>query len=100
MKTWAGVFAQDLRFIVRATLAVMRHHLIVRPRYGSTEWHAFRDNLLQDYDYRHGHSAIRPVPHAPPWSLGYPTIRDEKPPISLASLPVAAGPWPRGTVLH
>jgi hypothetical protein len=98
-KLWAGVFARDLGFIVKATVAVVRHHLKARPRYASAEWRAFRDTLQRDFDYRNGeHHPARPS--VAPWRVGYPTIADEKPPVSLASLPVTALPWPRGTVLH
>ena len=59
MKTWAMAFARDLRFVVKATVAVIRHHLTARPRYASAEWQAFIDYLERDFNYRHGHSDTR-----------------------------------------
>ena len=97
MRTWAAVFARDLRFAVKATLAVVRHHRSVRPRYASDEWNAFRDNLERDFNYRHRRSDIRPAPYVAPWSRGYPLISPETPPVTLANLP---WPWPRGMVFH
>lgn len=97
MRTWAAVFATDLRFAAKATLAVVRHHQAVRPRLGGDVWKAFKTYLERDYNYRHGHSDIRPAPYAAPWSLGYPLISSEKV-VTLASLPVTAWPWPRGMV--
>jgi hypothetical protein len=87
MRGWAAVFASELRFAARATIALVHHHLKARPRYSSAEFQQFRRN-----DW--------PAGSLPSWRRGWPTIADEKHQASLTALPVTALPWPRGMVLH